>query len=128
MSGWLRSILRNLHRDDLRRQRRRGTMVEWEDTENLIALSAPPEDRGTAHDVVRAMNALSVEHREILLLVALEERSYREIADELGIPMGTVMSRLARARAQLRHRLEEDDSPDAPTASGRNAGKAAAGT
>jgi RNA polymerase sigma-70 factor (ECF subfamily) len=45
---------------------------------------------------------LSVEHREILLLVSVEELNYREIAEELGIPQGTVMSRLARARERLR--------------------------
>ena len=59
-------------------------------------------------DFVRAMNALSVEHRQILLLVGLEELSYRDIADELGIPMGTVMSRLARARERLRSLMQDD--------------------
>jgi RNA polymerase sigma-70 factor (ECF subfamily) len=50
--------------------------------------------------------ALSVEHRQILLLVGVEGLSYREVADELGVPLGTVMSRLARAREKLREKLE----------------------
>jgi RNA polymerase sigma-70 factor (ECF subfamily) len=53
------------------------------------------------------MNQLSFEHRQILLLVGVEGLSYREIARELGIPTGTVMSRLARARERLRALLEE---------------------
>jgi RNA polymerase sigma-70 factor, ECF subfamily len=58
-------------------------------------------------DVIRAMNRLSFEHRQILLLVGVEGLSYREIADELATPIGTVMSRLARARERLRALLEE---------------------
>jgi RNA polymerase sigma-70 factor, ECF subfamily len=58
-------------------------------------------------DMVRAMNRLTVEHRQVLLLVALESLSYREVADELGVPIGTVMSRLGRARERLRTLLEE---------------------
>jgi RNA polymerase sigma-70 factor (ECF subfamily) len=54
------------------------------------------------HDLAKAMNQLSLEHREILLLVSVEGLNYREIAEELGIPQGTVMSRLARARSRLR--------------------------
>jgi RNA polymerase sigma-70 factor (ECF subfamily) len=54
------------------------------------------------------MSHLSVEHREILLLVSVEELNYREIAEELGIPQGTVMSRLARARDQLRTMMEDE--------------------
>ncbi|HEX4177560.1 MAG TPA: sigma-70 family RNA polymerase sigma factor, partial [Rhizomicrobium sp.] len=59
-------------------------------------------DRDVVRDLSKAMSQLSVEHREILLLVSVEELNYREIAEELGIPQGTVMSRLARARDRLR--------------------------
>lgn len=55
---------------------------------------------------MRAVNLLSVEHRQILLLVSVEELNYREIAEELNIPIGTVMSRLARARERLRSIME----------------------
>jgi RNA polymerase sigma-70 factor (ECF subfamily) len=58
-------------------------------------------------DVVRAVNRLTIEHRQVLLMIGLEGLSYREIADELGVPIGTVMSRLARARERLRALLEE---------------------
>jgi RNA polymerase sigma-70 factor (ECF subfamily) len=64
-------------------------------------------------DVQRALYRLPVEQREVLLLVALEELSYRDAAQVLGVPVGTVMSRLARARAQMRALLS-----DAPPAHG----------
>jgi RNA polymerase sigma-70 factor, ECF subfamily len=53
-------------------------------------------------DLERALAMLPVEQREVLLLVALEEMSYAEVAGTLGIPIGTVMSRLSRAREKLR--------------------------
>ena len=111
LAGWLRSILHNLYVDELRRRRSRG--VE-EDLSNLIddgALSVPAGDAGAFRDFVSAMSALSVEHRQILLLVGLEGLNYREISEELNIPMGTVMSRLARARERLRAGLEGDGTP-----------------
>ncbi len=106
ISGWLSSILHNLYLDSLRQKRRRGAHVELDDSLNLIELSVPPADRGIAKDLVEAMSGLSVEHRQILLLIGLEGHSYRDVADQLDIPIGTVMSRLARARTQLRARLD----------------------
>lgn len=109
VSGWLRSILHNLYLDALRRERRRGTSVDWHESANLVELSVAPTDRSAARELQQAMNELSVEHRQILLLVGLEGRSYRDVATELNVPIGTVMSRLARARAQLRLALEYAD-------------------
>jgi RNA polymerase sigma-70 factor (ECF subfamily) len=106
MGAWLRSILHNVFIDDLRRRRARGTSVDVRDLEDDLVLSAPPEDRAGMQDVLRATMALSVEHRQILLLVGVEGLSYREVAEELGVPLGTVMSRLARARERLREKLE----------------------
>lgn len=117
MSGWLSSILHNLYLDSLRQKRRRGAHIELDDSLNLIELSVLPADRGTAKDLVEAMTDLSFEHRQILLLVGLEGHSYRDVADQLGIPIGTVMSRLARARTQLRARLDaEPATGNAPIA------------
>ncbi len=58
----------------------------------------------------RALYRLPVEQREVLLLVALEELSYRDAAEVLGVPVGTVMSRLARARGQMRALLSDEPS------------------
>lgn len=100
--GWLRSIVHNLYIDDIRRQRRQGFKVDLTDVENNRAMISPAHDYATEIDLERAMASLSIEHRQILLMVGLEGLNYREVADELSIPMGTVMSRLARARERLR--------------------------
>ncbi len=102
MAGWLRRILRNLYTDEIRRGRSRGEEQDITELTDRVELSTPPADTGAIRDFVKALNQLSVEHREILLLVSVEELNYREIADELDIPIGTVMSRLARARERLR--------------------------
>jgi len=112
LAGWLRSILHNLYVDELRRRRARG--IE-EDISNLMddkALSTPAEDRGALNELSAALNSLNFEHRQILLLVGLEGLNYREIAEELRVPMGTVMSRLARARERLRNALEHGTRKD----------------
>jgi len=109
LGGWLFAILHNLHLSNLRRARRRGTTIGLDALADDLALSAPPEDRNQIRDFARAMATLSDDHRQILLLVSLEGLSYREIAVLLEVPIGTVMSRLARARERLRIALEGGD-------------------
>lgn len=108
LSSWLRSILHNLYIDEIRRGKTRGHEEEVSDMADDPALSTPARDSSAAIDFVRAMETMSLEHRQVLLLVGLENLNYREIADELGIPIGTVMSRLARGRERLRSALEGD--------------------
>jgi RNA polymerase sigma-70 factor (ECF subfamily) len=105
LPSWLRSILHNLYIDELRRGRARGPEQNIADLVDDFAISTPPADRGTMIDFKRAMESLTVEHRQVLLLVGLEDMNYREIATELSVPIGTVMSRLARARERLRSAL-----------------------
>jgi RNA polymerase sigma-70 factor (ECF subfamily) len=57
---------------------------------------------------MRAFDSLSIEHKQVLLLAGLEGLNYREIGEELAIPIGTVMSRLARARERLRSALDQE--------------------
>jgi RNA polymerase sigma factor (sigma-70 family) len=106
LGSWLLAILHNLHRSEMRSRGRRGDPIGIDSLADDLALSAPPEDRGELGDFVRAMGSLSEDHRQILLLVGLEGLTYRETAELLGVPIGTVMSRLARAREQLRIALE----------------------
>lgn len=106
LAPWLRSILHNLYIDELRRKRSRGIEEDITELADDFAISVPPADRAPLHEFTAAMDSLSPEHRQILLLVGLEGMNYRQIADELRIPMGTVMSRLARARERLRNALE----------------------
>ncbi|CAO3421829.1 RNA polymerase sigma factor [Azospirillum endophyticum] len=106
LGGWLMTILHNLHISSQRGRRRRGAEVPVEDLADDLALSAPPADRGAVRDFVRAFAQLTDEHRTILLLTGMEGLSYREVAEVLELPIGTVMSRLARARERLRVLLD----------------------
>jgi len=110
MSGWLRRILYHLYIDEIRRGRRRGREQDIADLADHLELSAPAPDNSAVKEFIHAVNRLSAEHRQILLLVSVEELSYREIAEELDIPLGTVMSRLARARERLRELMENNSA------------------
>ena len=112
LPGWLRRILYNRYIDGIRRDRFRGKVQDIFDHTDDPALSVPAIDGAEARDFLRAINALSAEHRQILLLVGIEDLSYQEISDELGIPLGTVMSRLARARERLRVMIQNGPGAD----------------
>jgi RNA polymerase sigma-70 factor, ECF subfamily len=106
LSRWLRRILHNLYIDEIRRRHGKGQQQDIMEFADRVELSVPADDSAAARDFMRAMNALSFEHRQILLLIGLENMSYREVAEELNVPIGTVMSRLARARERLRSLME----------------------
>ena len=108
LGGWLRRILYNLYIDEMRRGKRRGREQDITELADHLELSAPAPDNSATREFNHAVNRLSAEHRQILLLVSVEELSYREIAEELEIPLGTVMSRLARARERLRELLQSN--------------------
>lgn len=103
VEAWMFRILRNLWYDRLRRAKVRGEEIEIGDREDLPGLTAEPEAerRLVLERVARAIDALPDEQREIVLLVCVEDTSYRDAAEILGLPLGTVMSRLARARRKL---------------------------
>jgi RNA polymerase sigma-70 factor (ECF subfamily) len=115
----LRSIIFNLHVDEHRRRRGRGIEEDVNELADALSLSAPARDHAEISAFVRAMDSLSAEHRQILLLVGLNGMNYREIAQELEVPIGTVMSRLARARERLRGALEDPAGLSGPQARGR---------
>lgn len=100
--SWLYTILTNLNRNRLRSLARRPAVKPIEDAD--APDSSGPEAGG--RDIERALAALVEDQRVALLLVVLEGLSYREVAEVQGVPIGTVMSRLARARAQIRAYLD----------------------
>lgn len=106
--NWLLSIVHNTHIDRIRQsrsQRRRNDAV----ADITDEAAAPPQEHSVRLAQVRAaFMDLPEEQREALHLVAIEELSYQEAASVLGIPVGTLMSRISRARAQLRA-IEETD-------------------
>ncbi|HTH95277.1 MAG TPA: RNA polymerase sigma factor [Rhodocyclaceae bacterium] len=104
--AWLFSIMHNLHVDQVRKPRL--VVISMEDEMSDIPDRARQGDTLALRDLDRALRKLPDEYREVLLLVALEEMSYAEAAEALGCPPGTVMSRLSRARAQLRVLLEAE--------------------
>ncbi len=112
VSAWLRRILHNLYIDEIRRGRGRGKQQDITELADHPELSVPATDNTGMRDFMRAMNALSAEHRQILFLVGVEGLNYREIANELSIPIGTVMSRLARARERLRGMMKDGLTAD----------------
>ncbi|MES2262847.1 MAG: RNA polymerase sigma factor [Pseudomonadota bacterium] len=101
MRAWLFGIMHNLHADQLRRPAP-ATVGLSEALHNALPLSTPHTDRLEIRDMQAALQMLPEEQREVLLLVALEDMSYDEVAAILQIPAGTVMSRLSRARERLR--------------------------
>jgi RNA polymerase sigma factor (sigma-70 family) len=103
--AWLLTIVRNCHYTAV--GRRRKTVPLPEEGENDIASDAPDPERSTidadrARKLNQAIASLPDEFRETLVLREMEDMSYRDIAQVVGAPIGTVMSRLARARALLR--------------------------
>lgn len=112
LRGWLFSILHRCWIDHLRG--RRDDLDESALTD--LAADAPGPDGAaersqTVGRVRQAIAALPIGQRQVVTLVDLEELSYAEVADVLAIPIGTVMSRLCRARAALRHLLEPVAEP-----------------
>lgn len=101
--AWMFQIIRNLYIDGLRRRRTAGVEEDIEGRDDLVGESGEQtvEARMTLRSVGEAIAELPVDQREVLILVCVEDLSYREAAALLDIPIGTVMSRLARARLAL---------------------------
>jgi RNA polymerase sigma-70 factor (ECF subfamily) len=113
VKAWLMAIVRNCHSTALKQQQRRALvpLPEENDARDGCAMTATtpnPEDASIARDGQRTLErliaALPEEHRTVLLLREIEEMDYRQIALVTNVPIGTVMSRLARSRAALKAR------------------------
>jgi RNA polymerase sigma-70 factor (ECF subfamily) len=97
----------------------RGAKVTSKSTpiDDLISeLPAPPGDTDAALDLTRCLQRLPEDQRAVLLLVTLEDMSYADAAKVLGVPIGTVMSRLSRARSRLRELMDGGDPVSRPVA------------
>lgn len=113
LKAWVFRIMTNCYRDWGRRQK---------DTVDVDEVELPCDDcpeiqterTRVVQDVRRAMAQLSDDHRQVVALVDLEGFAYAEVSEVLDVPIGTVMSRLSRARAQLRKLLLEQAAPESP--------------
>jgi RNA polymerase sigma-70 factor, ECF subfamily len=108
--SWLLRIVRNSFYDWLRKNRRAEAETPFDEEVHGTEAVAPAPDaalleKADQEQVREAIDALPVEFREVLVLRELEGMAYKEIADVAELPIGTVMSRLARAREQLRESL-----------------------
>lgn len=108
LRNWLFRILRNLCVSHYRVIQRRGEHVEFDELAIADPLELQPQEAlSQLNDLSVGLGQLSHEQREVLLLVSLEGLSYREAAEVLSLPIGTVMSRLGRARANLQEFMGE---------------------
>lgn len=103
LRAWLFAIMHNVHVNQLRSRAARPEAPL--DDGDLLPQLVTETDRLEIRDMQTAIAALPPEQREVVLLIALEQLSYAETSKALGIPMGTVMSRLFRARERLRAQL-----------------------
>ena len=108
LKAWLYAVLRNLYVSGLRRQGRAQTVKTVDELTGFEGAMPPTQDGQLAlSQVASALDRLPDNQREIIVLVAVEEMSYRDVAEITGVPVGTVMSRLSRARGALRAILGE---------------------
>lgn len=107
LSAWAYRIMTNLHRNGYRKSARWPSV----DIDAVPDMAAPADDNDPLERkrMRAALDALSPDNRAVLMLVVLEGHSYQEVAKLLDIPIGTVMSRLSRARKQLAERLRRDN-------------------
>ena len=109
LRAWLFTILHNIYVNDVQKAAARPNVIELQ--EYLPGISVPPEqgDGLALREVAQSVQRLPDEQKQVLLLVGLEGFSYEEAAQIAGVPVGTVMSRLSRARSKLRKMLADGD-------------------
>jgi RNA polymerase sigma-70 factor, ECF subfamily len=118
---WLFAIAHNLMVNRFRQQARRGEHVDIADAaqvgESALMVPAPQEHRVQVGELMAALDRLPPDQRSVVLLVSVEDLSYAEAAKALAIPIGTVMSRLARGRERLQRALDGELPTMSTTAS-----------
>lgn len=104
MRAWLFTIMHNLSVNQLRKQKQQNDILsdQGQDLDQFPAASAIRQPDSIVSEIEAGLSRLPADQREVLILVGIEELSYQQTADVLDIPIGTVMSRLNRARQRLR--------------------------
>jgi RNA polymerase sigma factor (sigma-70 family) len=112
LRAWLFTLMHNLFVDGARRAMRQGQRVDVDDiAQDLPGPGGTPDQ---TLDLQRCLLRLPAEQREVLLLVTLQDLRYEDVARITGVPIGTVMSRLSRARSRLRELMEGSAGASAP--------------
>lgn len=112
LRAWLFTILHNQYVNYVRRSVRDGAHVDIDDLETVLAVECRAPYALQLRDLRVAMAKLADEQRQAVLLVGLEAMSYEDVASVMGIPLGTVRSRLSRGRENLRRLMGLRDAPD----------------
>ena len=102
LRAWLFAIMHNVFLNQVKASQSRQNRAIDSAKVNLPVTPPPQDERLDLRDLNRALRKLSAEQREVILLIGLEQMSYDEAAKVLGVPVGTVMSRLSRGREDLR--------------------------
>jgi RNA polymerase sigma-70 factor (ECF subfamily) len=112
LRAWLFTILHNQYVNHIRRSVREGAAVAFNESEPLLSRAPQQGKRLELRDLERAIAKLPAEQRSAVLLVGLEGMRYEEVAAVLGVPVGTVRSRLSRGREALRKLTGADPGHD----------------
>jgi RNA polymerase sigma factor (sigma-70 family) len=113
LRAWLFTVMHNVFVNDLRRAHRRVNTTSIEDVPGADIELSGEADTETVIDLQRCISRLPEDQRTVLLLVVMEDFSYQQVAKMTGTPIGTVMSRLSRARARLQVMMQAKSSPEA---------------
>jgi RNA polymerase sigma-70 factor (ECF subfamily) len=126
LRAWLFTILHNIHVNNLRSRRTRVAVFGLASGQAQRVRAVPPDQdaRLELRDLERALDQIPDEQRQVLLLVGMEGMSYEEAASVVGVPIGTIMSRVARGREALRRQMsaaEPQSQPDLASTGARRA-------
>lgn len=119
LRAYLFTILHNVHSDELSRRKKNGTPVPIDNDGVRLVYPPPQYAYMDCKDLMEAVDNLPDDQRRVVLLVGLEGMSYRGAAEVLGVPIGTVMSRLSRGRNALREMLAAEQTMPRPAAASR---------
>ena len=112
LRAWLYAILRNIHVSQWRKNSLGGFAKPLDEMEAFEGAVAPEQEQNmNLATIAEALDLLPLQQREVLVMVALEELSYKDAAEIVGVPIGTIMSRLSRARESLRQLLAQRGIP-----------------
>jgi RNA polymerase sigma-70 factor, ECF subfamily len=116
LRAWMFTMMRNIFINGKRRQGVADNYLSGIRGDFLQVQNPSQLDSTMLSRTYKALASLSAEERDAVVMLGIEQRSYREVADETGLPIGTMKSRLSRGRAKLRHSLMRDDFEAEPAA------------
>lgn len=109
--AWLFTIMHNQYVNTVRRQARETTTVDLEHVSSTLTATTDPTSSWQLRELDRALGRLPDQQREVILLIGLEGVAYETAAQILGVPIGTVRSRLSRGRETLRQLMGRQEAP-----------------